>query len=72
MSTHPGKLNLLPLVQRLVGLRHGGAHGDYGLTYGRKTCAQQRHAGGRRERGLGGAGTRERVGDLERRANELV
>jgi hypothetical protein len=42
------------------------------LTYGRKTCAQQGHAGGRRERGVGGAGTRKRVGDLERRGNELV
>ena len=40
-STHPGKLDLLPLVQRLVELRQRGADCDCGLTHGRKTCAQQ-------------------------------
>ncbi len=68
----PGKLDLLPLVQRLIELHQRGADGDCGLTDGRKTCAQQRHAGGRRERRLGGARTRERLRDLELRANELV
>ena len=58
-STHPGKLDLLPLVQRLVELRQRGADGGCGLTHG--TCAQQGHAGGRRKRGLGGAAPRERV-----------
>jgi len=60
-STHPGKLDLLPLVQRLVELRQRGADGDCGLTHGSKTYAQQGQAGGRSERGLSGAGTRERV-----------
>jgi len=57
-STHPGKIELLPLVQRLVELCQSGVDGGCRLTHGQKTCAQQGHAGGWRERGIGGAGTR--------------
>ena len=60
------------MVKRLVELCQRGTDGACRVTHGRKACAQLDHAGGRRERGLGGARTRERVGDLERRANELV
>ena len=65
-------MNLLALVQRLVELCQGGADGVCCLTHGRKTCAQQNHARGRRERCLGGASTCQLVGNLERRANEFV
>ena len=71
-STHPGKLDLLPLVQFLVELRQRRTDSGCRLTHGHETRAQLGHAGGRRKCGLGGAGARECVGDLERRGNELV
>src|ERR1700747_1779732 len=61
-STHPGKIDLLSLVQRLVELCQRGANGGCRLTHGQKTCAHQGHAGRGRERRIGGGRDRLRGG----------
>src|SRR5436190_8085137 len=65
-STHAGEAYLLPLIERLVEAHERGTDGGSGGAHGGETRAQELHAAGGRERGLGRAGAGELVGGSQR------